>query len=148
MFRLKESLSGQLLNHVWGTLSESAYLWDPKMFTTVREPNNTWRPFSWTMFEVHQVKVHIFGIPKYLQQWENQITPGDHFLEPCLRHIKWKCTFLGSQNVYNSEKTKQHLKTIFCTKTSLERRRSSVKSPCIISYLPPLVHVCVLWLIA
>jgi len=23
------------------------------------------------MFEVHQVKVHIIGIPKYLQQWEN-----------------------------------------------------------------------------
>jgi len=23
------------------------------------------------MFEVHQVKVHIFGTPKYLQQWEN-----------------------------------------------------------------------------
>jgi len=25
----------------------------------------------WTMHEVHQVKVHIFGIPKYLQQWGN-----------------------------------------------------------------------------
>jgi hypothetical protein len=25
----------------------------------------------WTMYEVHQVKVHIFGTPKYLQQWEN-----------------------------------------------------------------------------
>jgi len=24
-----------------------------------------------TMFEVHQVKVHIFGIPKCLQQWKN-----------------------------------------------------------------------------
>jgi len=23
------------------------------------------------MFEVHQVKVHIFAIPKCLQQWEN-----------------------------------------------------------------------------
>ena len=22
-------------------------------------------------------------------------------IEPCLRNIKWKCTFLGSQNVYN-----------------------------------------------
>jgi len=22
--------------------------------------------------------------------------------EPCLRYIKWKCKFLGSQNVYNS----------------------------------------------
>jgi len=28
----------------------------------------------WTMFEVHQVKVHIFGIPKCLQQWENVCT--------------------------------------------------------------------------
>jgi len=26
-------------------------------------------------------------------------------IEPCLRHIKWKCTFLGSQNVYNSNRT-------------------------------------------
>jgi hypothetical protein len=25
----------------------------------------------WIMSEVHQVKVHIFGIQKYLQQWEN-----------------------------------------------------------------------------
>ena len=25
----------------------------------------------WTMFEVRQVKVHIFGIPKCLRQWEN-----------------------------------------------------------------------------
>ena len=25
----------------------------------------------WTMYEVQEVKVHIFGIPKYLQQWEN-----------------------------------------------------------------------------
>jgi len=24
-----------------------------------------------TMYEVHQVKVHILGIPKCLQQWEN-----------------------------------------------------------------------------
>jgi hypothetical protein len=24
----------------------------------------------WTIYVVHQVKVHIFGIPKYLQQWE------------------------------------------------------------------------------
>jgi len=23
------------------------------------------------MYEVHQVKVHISGIPEYLQQWEN-----------------------------------------------------------------------------
>jgi len=23
------------------------------------------------MYEVHQVEGHIFGIPKYLQQWEN-----------------------------------------------------------------------------
>ena len=23
------------------------------------------------MYEVQEVKVHIFGIPKYLQQWEN-----------------------------------------------------------------------------
>jgi len=37
MFRLMESSSGQLLNHVRGTTSENAYFWDPKMFTTVRE---------------------------------------------------------------------------------------------------------------
>jgi len=34
MFQL-ESSSGQLLNHVWGTSSESAHFWDPKMFTKV-----------------------------------------------------------------------------------------------------------------
>jgi hypothetical protein len=32
MFWLKESSSGQLLKHVWGTSSESAHFWDPKMF--------------------------------------------------------------------------------------------------------------------
>jgi len=37
MFRLKESSSGQLLNHVCGTSSESAHFWDPRMFKTVRE---------------------------------------------------------------------------------------------------------------
>jgi len=42
MFRLKESSSGQLLNHVWGTSSESAHFWDPKMFTTVRERGYKW----------------------------------------------------------------------------------------------------------
>jgi hypothetical protein len=26
------------------------------------------------MYEVHQVKVHIFGIPKCLQEWENVCT--------------------------------------------------------------------------
>jgi len=25
-------------------------------------------------------------------------------IEPCLRYIKWKCTFLGSQNVYNRKR--------------------------------------------
>ena len=25
-------------------------------------------------------------------------------IEPCFRYIKWKCTFLGSQNVYNSNR--------------------------------------------
>ena len=37
MFRLTESSSDQLLNHVQGTSSESAHLWDPKMFASVRE---------------------------------------------------------------------------------------------------------------
>jgi len=37
MFRLKESASGQLLNHVSGTSIEWAHFWDPKMFTTVRK---------------------------------------------------------------------------------------------------------------
>jgi len=80
-----KSPSGQLLNHVWGTSSESAHFRDPKMFTNGEK---TWvkmrllftilyilkciyishHQFNyWTMFEVHQVKVHIFGIPKCLQ---------------------------------------------------------------------------------
>jgi hypothetical protein len=42
MFRLKKSTSGQLLNHVWYTSSESAYFWNPKMFTTVRERGYNW----------------------------------------------------------------------------------------------------------
>ena len=33
----QESSSGQLLNYVWGTSSESALFWDPKMFIIVRE---------------------------------------------------------------------------------------------------------------
>jgi hypothetical protein len=37
MFRLKESSSDQLLNHVLGTSSESAHFWDPKIFTTLRQ---------------------------------------------------------------------------------------------------------------
>jgi len=38
MFRLNESSSGQLLNHVCGTSRDGcAHFWDPKMFTTVRE---------------------------------------------------------------------------------------------------------------
>ena len=34
-------------------------------------------------------------------------------IELCLRYIKWKCTFLGSQNVYNCERTWVQLKSIF-----------------------------------
>jgi hypothetical protein len=37
MFRLKESSSGQFVNHIKDTSSKSAHLWDPKMFTNVRE---------------------------------------------------------------------------------------------------------------
>jgi len=37
MFRLKESSSGQLSKHVYGTSSKSGHFWDPKMFTAVRE---------------------------------------------------------------------------------------------------------------
>jgi len=34
-------------------------------------------------------------------------------IEPRLRYIKWECTFLGSQNIYNSERTWIQLRLIF-----------------------------------
>jgi len=33
--------------------------------------------------------------------------------EPCLRYIKWKCTFLGSQNFYKSKKIWIQMRLVF-----------------------------------
>jgi len=34
-------------------------------------------------------------------------------IESCLRYIKWKCTFWGSQNVYSSETTWVQMRSMF-----------------------------------
>jgi len=34
-------------------------------------------------------------------------------IEACMRYIKWKGTFLGSQNIYNSERTWVQMRLIF-----------------------------------
>jgi len=55
MFRLKESSSGKLSNHVWGTSSESTHFWDPKMFTEVREHGYKW---SWYLQYCIYIKIY------------------------------------------------------------------------------------------
>jgi hypothetical protein len=94
MFRVKEPSSGQLRNHVWGTSSESAHLgipnvnfhlirpiiepcfryikWkctfgDPKCALSLNQAN------YWTIFEVHQVKVHIWGSQMCTFTWSGQL---------------------------------------------------------------------------
>jgi hypothetical protein len=48
--------------------------------------------------------------------WRHVSTQGviiRPIIEPCMRYIKWKCTFLGSQNVYNIERTWLQIRLIY-----------------------------------
>jgi len=107
MFRLKESSSGQLLKHIWGTSSESAHLGSQNFGIEPCLRYIKWKCtfgipkfWDWTIFEIHQVKVHIWD-PKILglnHVWGTSsksahLGSQNFGIEPCLRYIKWKCTF-------------------------------------------------------
>jgi hypothetical protein len=65
MFRLLESSSGQLLNHVEGTSSGSAHFWDPKMLTAVRERGYK---RGWYLIILYTLKhIHVF-----LKNWPDE----------------------------------------------------------------------------
>jgi hypothetical protein len=82
MFRLKESSSDQLLNHVWSTSSESVHFWDPKMFITVGECGYKW---GWYLQYYIYIKIY----------------PCDHFIfNVCLYPFIF-LTFLPHYQVEN-----------------------------------------------
>ena len=55
MFRLKGSLSDQLLKHVSGTSSEIAHFWDPKIFTAVTERGYK---LDWYYYNINYIKIY------------------------------------------------------------------------------------------
>ena len=61
--------------------------------------------FSLSIPRVSSVKTQLI----YCQlKWRHFSTQGviiRPITEPCMRYIKWKCTFLGYQNVYSSKRT-------------------------------------------
>ena len=66
-----------------------------------------------SILRVSSVKTQLF----YCQiRWRHVSTQGviiRPIIEPCLRCINWKCTFLGFQNVYNSERTWVQIRLMF-----------------------------------
>jgi hypothetical protein len=50
------------------------------------------------MFEVRQLKVHIFGIPKYLQEWENVDTNEVDIYNIICNEIKCILVFLKKEH--------------------------------------------------
>ena len=58
MFRLVESSTGQFVNHIKGTSTKSAHLWDRKMFTAVREDGYKQ---SWYYYNNFKNSVHTFS---------------------------------------------------------------------------------------
>jgi hypothetical protein len=69
--------------------------------------------FSLSIPSVSSVKTQLF----YCQlKWRHVSAQGviiRPIIETCMRYIKWKCTFLGSQNVYNSERTWVQMRLLF-----------------------------------
>jgi hypothetical protein len=53
--------------------------------------------------------------------------------ESCMRYIKWKCTFLGSQNVYSSDRTWVQIRLI-CNTVNINLIVSTFSHCCIYFY--------------
>ena len=60
MFRLIGSSSDQLLNHVYGTSSESAHFWDAKMFTAVREHGYRYNEVGTVIVMITLTHIYVF----------------------------------------------------------------------------------------
>jgi len=68
---------------------------------------------NWSNPRVRSVKTQLICCEL---KWRHVSTQGviiRPVIEPYLKYIKWKCTFVGSQNVYNSERTLVQLRLVF-----------------------------------
>jgi len=127
MFRLKESSSGQLLNRVWGTSSESAHFWDPKIFTTVRERGYKW---GWYYYNNNYISVHFHLM--YLEHGSIICLMMTLWVETCRHIYNWQwISCVLTELILRTFKWKHIgmapiLKNVILTAFPLQRERVSI----------------------